>query len=80
VTNAPKVKPLLIFSGLQECEERGVKEKAQLPPLMQAYNAESPLDYISSTIARIKLSELEETLLVLPLDVVKASHLYAFPN
>jgi hypothetical protein len=80
VTNSPKVEPLLIFSGLKECEERGVKEKAQLPPLMQAYSAESPLDYISSTIARIKLSELEETLLVLPLDVVKASHLYPFPN
>ncbi len=57
-----------------------MKEKAQLPPLMQAYSAESPLDYIISTIARIKLSELEETLLVLPLDVVKASHLYPFPN
>jgi hypothetical protein len=40
---------------------------------MQAYGAETPLDFVCSTIAKIKLAELEETLLVLPLDVVKAS-------
>ena len=43
----------------------------QLPPLMLAYNAESPLDFMCGTICRLKSSQLEETLLVLPLDVVQ---------
>jgi len=45
--------------------------RQQLPPLMQAYGAESPLDFMRGTVARIKSSQLEETLLVLPLDIVK---------
>ena len=57
--------------GVEECEEKGLSEKGQLPALLQAHGAESPLDFVSSTISRIKLAELEETLLVLPLDVVK---------
>ena len=46
----------------------------QLPPLMQAYGAESPLEFMSTTLAKIKSAELEETLLVLPIDVVKVRH------
>jgi len=46
------------------------EDPSHLPPLMLAYNAESPLHYMCLTLARIKSSQLEETLLVLPLDVV----------
>ena len=45
-------------------------EGAVLPPLMLAYGAETSLGYVASVIGRIKSSQLEETLLVLPLDVV----------
>jgi U3 small nucleolar RNA-associated protein 12 len=41
-----------------------------LPPLMMAYQATSPDDYIAKMVEAIKASELEQTLLVLPLDVV----------
>ena len=43
----------------------------QLPPLMLAYGAESALDFMCGAVGRIKSAQLEETLLVLPLDVVK---------
>jgi len=46
-------------------------EEKQLPPLMMAYGAETPLDYMVGAVSRIKSAELEEVLLVLPLDVVQ---------
>merc|ERR1712098_32859 len=52
----------------QETEEGG---NVTLPPLMMAYGAESALDFMCGTVARLKSAELEETLLVLPLDVVQ---------
>merc|ERR1712080_603776 len=53
----------------QETVEGGVAPP--LPPLMMAYGAETALDFMSSTVSRLKSAELEETLLVLPLDVVQ---------
>ncbi len=41
-----------------------------LPPLMLAYGASSPQEYVLRIIASIKSSELEQTLLVLPFSVV----------
>jgi hypothetical protein len=58
---------------VQECEETGAEKSQQLPALMVAYGAESPLDFMCITLAKIKSAELEETLLVLPIDVVKVS-------
>merc|ERR1712058_108182 len=52
----------------QEEEEEG---SAALPPLMMAYGAETALEYMCSVVQRVKSAELEEVLLVLPLDVVK---------
>jgi len=46
-------------------------EEKQLPPLMIAFGAENPLDYMVGAVGRIKSAELEEVLLVLPLDVVQ---------
>lgn len=47
------------------------KEPQPLPVLMTAYpGVETAEDYMAEIIGRIKSSELEETLLVLPLDVV----------
>ena len=43
----------------------------QLPALMLAFGAESALDYMVAMVARIKSSQLEEVLLVLPLDLVQ---------
>ena len=43
----------------------------QLPAMMMAFNAESALDYMIIIIGRIKSAQLEEVLLVLPLDVVQ---------
>ena len=43
----------------------------QLPALMLAFGAESALDYMITIISRIKSSQLEEVLLVLPLDLVQ---------
>ena len=42
----------------------------QLPAMMLAFGAESALDYMVTIISRIKSAQLEEVLLVLPLDVV----------
>lgn len=41
-----------------------------MPPLMAAYRASSPEDYMARMIEAVKASELEQTLLVFPLDVV----------
>ena len=38
---------------------------------MMAYGAESPLDFMAGNIRRIKPAQLEETVLVLPLDYVE---------
>lgn len=46
-------------------------DEPQLPPLMVAFGAENPLDYMVGMVGRIKSAELEEVLLVLPLDVVQ---------
>jgi len=46
-------------------------DEEQLPPLMMAFGAENPLDYMVGAVGRIKSAELEEVLLVLPLDVVQ---------
>jgi len=59
---------LQMYKEYTEQEEGG--EKPELPPLMMAFGAESALDYVSKTIGGIKPSEMEETLLVLPLDNV----------
>jgi len=53
----------------ESCKES--EDPSELPPLMLAYNAQSPLDFMCGAVCRIKSSELEGTLLVLPLDVVK---------
>merc|ERR1712107_574131 len=52
----------------QEVEKEG--PGASLPPLMLAHGAESALDYVCGVVTRLKSAELEETLLVLPLDAV----------
>ncbi len=41
-----------------------------LPPLMLAYGAENPDHYMATMIASIKSSEIEQTLLILPFDLV----------
>jgi len=41
-----------------------------LPPLMLAHGAESALGYLAGVVTRLKSADLEETLLVLPLDAV----------
>ena len=47
------------------------KEEPPLPALMMAYpNIENAEDFMAEIISRIRSSELEETLLVLPLDIV----------
>ena len=51
-------------------EQEVAGDKPELPPLMMAFGAESALDYVSKVIGGIKPSEMEETLLVLPLDNV----------
>ena len=38
---------------------------------MLAYGAETPIGFMGGSISRIKLAQLEETLLVLPLDYVE---------
>ena len=38
---------------------------------MLAYGAESPIGFMGGSISRIKPAQLEETLLVLPLDYVE---------
>ncbi len=38
---------------------------------MLAYGAESPIGFMGGAISRIKPAQLEETLLVLPLDYVE---------
>ena len=43
----------------------------QLPALMLAFGAETALDYMVTIVTRIKSSQLEEVLLVLPLDMVQ---------
>ena len=43
----------------------------QLPALMLAHGAESALDYMVTVITKIKSAQLEEVLLVLPLDMVQ---------
>ena len=45
--------------------------ETQLPALMSAHGAETALDYMVTVITRIKSSQLEEVLLVLPLDMVQ---------
>ena len=43
----------------------------QHPALMQAFGAESAVDYMVTVITRIKSSQPEEVLLVLPLDMIQ---------
>ena len=45
--------------------------ESQLPALMVAHGAESALDYMVTVISKVKSSQLEEVLLVLPLDMVQ---------
>merc|ERR1712059_138710 len=42
-----------------------------LPPLMVAYGAESALDFVCGVVGRLKPADMEEILLVLPLNQVK---------
>lgn len=53
--------------------EREVAEggTVSLPPLMMAYGAESAIDFMCGAVLRLKSADLEETLLVLPLDIVQ---------
>lgn len=60
-----------LMEALELYKETIKGEEIQLPPLMIAYGATSPLDYMVGSIGRIKSTELEEVLLVLPLDVVQ---------
>jgi len=59
-----------LMEGIELYYETVDSEETQLPPLMLAYGAETCLDFMSGVISRIKHAQLEETLLVLPLDVV----------
>ena len=47
------------------------QESAPLPPLMAAYGAQSPLDFMTGAVGRVASAQLEEVLLVLPLDLVQ---------
>jgi len=59
-----------LMEGIELYYETIDSKEIQLPPLMMAYGAETALDFMSGVISRIKHAQLEETLLVLPLDVV----------
>jgi len=54
---------------IKECEEAG-ETAPQLPPLMLAYRAYTPDDYMVKMAESVKSGEIEQTLLVLPLDSV----------
>ena len=61
-----------VYNNYKE-EKRSCSEKDQptLPLLMSAYpDVENEDDFMAEIVSRIKSSELEETLLVLPLDIV----------
>lgn len=50
-----------------ECKQSGKKKAAPEPhPLMVAFNADTPEKYVLTVIKKVKSSELEEALLVLP--------------
>ena len=60
-----------LMEALELYKDTIKEEEIQLPPLMIAFGAENPLDYMVGAVGRIKSAELEEVLLVLPLDVVQ---------
>ncbi|KAH8382893.1 hypothetical protein KR009_005733 [Drosophila setifemur] len=50
--------------------ELEAEEKPELHPLMQALQAKNPVDFLVSTLMRIRASDLEEALLLLPFSTV----------
>jgi len=60
-----------LMEGINLYFETIESQDVQLPPLMLAYGAESSLDFMAGNIRKIKPAQLEETLLVLPLDFVE---------
>ncbi|XP_013112970.2 WD repeat-containing protein 3 [Stomoxys calcitrans] len=57
-----------ILECLEICKQYEVEEdeKPELHPLMRALNVKNPQDFILATLARIRASDLEESLLLLP--------------
>merc|ERR1719215_2401888 len=60
-----------LMEGINLYFETIESKTLQLPPLMLAYGAQSPIGFMGGAISRIKPAQLEETLLVLPLDYVE---------
>merc|ERR1719150_678554 len=59
------------YTYKEEKSSSSEKDQPALPLLMSAYpDVDNEDDFIAEIIGRIKSSELEETLLVLPLDIV----------
>jgi U3 small nucleolar RNA-associated protein 12 len=58
-----------LYQGYKEEASQSAKPP-QLPPLMLAYQSRSPEDFMARMIELVKLPEIEQTLLVLPFDVV----------
>ena len=58
----------LYVTYYKEAEE--TKQRPPLPPLMLAYQATDPEDYMAKMVSMVKSSEIEQTVLVLPFDVV----------
>lgn len=50
--------------------ELEAEEKPELHPLMQALQVKNPTDFLVSTLMRIRASDLEEALLLLPFSIV----------
>ncbi|XP_017036010.1 WD repeat-containing protein 3 [Drosophila kikkawai] len=57
-----------VLECLEICKqfELESEEKPELHPLMQALQAKNPVDFLVSTLVRIRASDLEEALLLLP--------------
>lgn len=54
----------------QHQEETAAGEKPQLPPLVAAYGVKNFDEFMAKMIELVKLTEMEQTLLVLPFDTV----------
>ena len=61
----------MLMEALELYKSHEASGDTQLPALMLAFGAETALDYMVTIITRIKSSQLEEVLLVLPLDMVQ---------
>lgn len=59
-----------ILECIDICEELENDIKGPLPPIMKAYNVNNTDDFILTVLAKIRASDLEEALLILPFNVV----------